>query len=173
LDPTTKSDVHDEPITLHNIVERGLMNLEDFQQCRKYALALFAEGQRVAAERGLLLADTKYEFGKDSNGAITLVDEVHTCDSSRFWNLETYEARLEAGEEPERFDKDMIRVWLRAKCDPYKVEQLPPVPYELIHQVSTVYTTFYERLTGEKFKRGFPPTSIGLAALNARFKAFR
>lgn len=169
VDPTTKSDVHDEPITEEEIVASGLMSEEDYETCHEYALDLFGAGQKLGARAGLMLADTKYEFGKTPEGQIVLVDELHTCDSSRWWDLESYHQRFENGEEPKRFDKDMIRVWLKERCNPYTVETLPPVPMSLIKKVSDVYIGFYERLTGLQFQPGFTPHPISLAALSASF----
>lgn len=169
VDPTTKSDVHDEVITAEQLISNGLMTEQEFQQCHDYALTLFGMGQVWGKRAGLMLADTKYEFGKTDTGQIVLVDELHTCDSSRWWDLETYQDRFDAGEEPDRFDKDMVREWLREQCDPYTAEKLPPVPMGLIQKTSDVYTQFYERLTGEKFVPGYKPDFMSLTVFNAQW----
>ncbi|CAI5498876.1 unnamed protein product, partial [Closterium sp. Naga37s-1] len=105
LTPTTKAVDHDEPVTPEKIASRGLMTREEFETTRDLALKLFAFGQQVAGEHGLILVDTKYEFGKDSDGNIRLIDEVHTPDSSRYWIASTYEQRHEEGLEPQNIDK--------------------------------------------------------------------
>ena len=104
----------------------------------------------MAAERGLILADTKYEFGLDPEGRIVLADEIHTPDSSRFWRAGSYEARFEAGERPESFDKDFVRAWVAARCDPY-ADAIPTIPPELILATAAVYIEAYETITGERF----------------------
>ena len=116
ITPTTKAEDHDEPITPAEIVARGLMSAADWEAASAAALALFAYGQEQAAARGLLLVDTKYEFGKDSNGRITLIDEVHTPDSSRYWLAGSYAARHAAGQEPQNIDKEFLRLWFRDRC---------------------------------------------------------
>jgi len=145
--PTTKSDV-DVPISSSEIVSQGILSADDWKYIYDAALNLFRYGTEIAAKCGLILVDTKYEFGRDSSGRILLIDEIHTCDSSRYWKLDTYEERFSNREAPDRFDKDVIRQWVRARCDPYN-EPLPEIPPELIEQVSGVYQQFYEMLTGE------------------------
>ena len=122
------------------------------------ALALFARGQALAAERGLILADTKYEFGVDAGGTIRLADEIHTPDSSRYWRADTYPRRLAAGERPDSFDKDVIRSWVAARCDPYK-DDVPEIPPELIWKTALTYVEAHERITGRAFEppRPAPP----------------
>jgi len=95
--------------------------------------------------------DTKYEFGKTPDGKIYLIDEVHTPDSSRFWAQPTYEERMAKGEEPENFDKEFLRLWFKANCDPYKDEVLPVAPKELVEELSWRYVCIYEMLTGKTF----------------------
>ena len=114
------------------------------------SLALFARGQAMAAERGLILADTKYEFGKDAEGRILLADEIHTPDSSRFWRAASYESRFAAEERPESFDKDFVRSWVAARCDPYH-DEIPPIPASLILATSAVYIEAFETITGQSF----------------------
>ena len=156
ITPTSKAfdGGHDEPLSQRQIVEGGLLTQEQWDTVSGYALALFARGQKLARERGLILADTKYEFGTDAQGRIILADEIHTPDSSRYWFAESFPARFAAGEKPESFDKDFVRNWVVARCDPYK-EELPPIPQELIDQTSAVYVRAYETITGQAF--AYPP----------------
>ena len=152
LTPTTKAPVgeHDEPVTRAEILERGLLSAAQWDDLSKTALALFAHGRKVAAQRGLILVDTKYEFGCDSDGRITLADEIHTPDSSRYWFSATYPARFAAGEPPEAFDKDVLRRWVAARCDPYR-DAIPPIPPQVIGETAAVYIDAYERITGRRF----------------------
>lgn len=156
ITPTTKAfdGGHDEPLSAGEILSRGLLSEEQWSTVSGYALALFARGQKLAAERGLILADTKYEFGIDPDGRILLADEIHTPDSSRYWIAGSYAERFAAGGKPESFDKDFVRNWVVARCDPYK-EELPPIPPELIAQTSEVYVRAFETITGTAFD--FPP----------------
>jgi phosphoribosylaminoimidazole-succinocarboxamide synthase len=150
--PTTKEVEHDRLISPDEIVKEGWMTKEDYDVCAEYALKLFAFGQEVAAEHGLILADTKYEFGKDTNGNIMVVDEIHTPDSSRYWLSATYPERFASGLAPESIDKDVLRRWYSEKCDPYKDEVLPTAPPSLLSTVALRYIELYERITGELFK---------------------
>ncbi|HEX8827901.1 MAG TPA: phosphoribosylaminoimidazolesuccinocarboxamide synthase, partial [Xanthobacteraceae bacterium] len=120
-------------------------------------LALFARGQELASRNGLILVDTKYEFGVDTNGALTLIDEIHTPDSSRYWQLDSYAARFAAGEEPQYFDKEFLRLWFRGRCDPYRDAALPPAPPELVAELSRRYVAMYEQITGSAFEHGETP----------------
>lgn len=152
LTPTTKAEEHDEPIAPEDIITRGLMTQEDWNTASAAALALFAFGQAEAAKRGLLLVDTKYEFGKDDAGNVLLVDEIHTPDSSRYWLADTYEARHVRGQEPQNIDKEFLRLWFRANCDPYKDDILPPAPPQLVKELSRRYIKLYEMITGREFE---------------------
>jgi phosphoribosylaminoimidazole-succinocarboxamide synthase len=151
FDPTTKEDTHDRALSLKELVDEGFIEEELLRTLRKTALALFARGQEVAAKHGLLLVDTKYEFGVDEKGVLTLIDEIHTPDSSRFWKLNSYEARLAKREEPEYFDKEFLRIWFREHCDPYKDATLPDAPADMVAELSRRYIEIYEQLTGQKF----------------------
>lgn len=151
FDPTTKEDTHDRALSLKELVDEGFIEEELLHALRKMALALFARGQEVAAKHGLLLVDTKYEFGVDEKGTLTLIDEIHTPNSSRFWKLNSYEARLANGEEPEYFDKEFLRIWFREHCDPYKDAVLPEAPADMVAELSRRYIEIYEQLTGQKF----------------------
>ena len=121
-----------------------------WEEASALSLALFARGQAMAAERGLILADTKYEFGTDAEGRILLADEIHTPDSSRFWRAASYESRFAADERPESFDKDFVRSWVAARCDPYH-DEIPPIPASLILATSAVYIEAFETITGQSF----------------------
>lgn len=149
ITPTTKADAggHDEPLSEAEILERGLLSEQDWSTVARLALALFERGRAMAAERGLILVDTKYEFGWDADGAIVLGDEVHTSDSSRYWRAGSYAARFEAGQPPERLDKDSIRTWVTDRCDPYR-EPIPEIPDEVVLDAGVVYAEAAETLTG-------------------------
>jgi phosphoribosylaminoimidazole-succinocarboxamide synthase len=159
ITPTTKAfdGGHDEPLTAQEIVERGLLTAGQWQTVSDYALALFAKGRELARERGLILVDTKYEFGIDESGTIMIADEIHTPDSSRYWFLESYQERFEAGERPESFDKDFIRTWVVARCDPYK-DAIPEIPQDVVMETSRVYIDAFERITGQTF--ALPPKDV-------------
>ena len=158
ITPTTKSDVHDELISPEEVVRRGLMTQADWDYCSAKAKELFAFGQKVADEHGLILVDTKYEFGKDEEGTIRLIDEIHTPDSSRYWISATYEDRFKAGENPDNIDKEFLRSWYKSHCDPYKDEVLPEAPADLVDELSRRYIELYELITGEDFE--FPDRSL-------------
>ncbi|WIA22008.1 hypothetical protein OEZ85_004362 [Tetradesmus obliquus] len=151
ITPTTKSETHDVPISPAEIVAQGLMSQADWDTASSAALALFAHGQAEAAQRGLLLVDTKYELGKDAEGNILLLDEIHTPDSSRYWLADSYESRHAAGQEAQNIDKEFLRLWFRSRCDPYKDEVLPEAPVELVSELSARYVYLYERITGQDF----------------------
>ncbi|TCI00816.1 phosphoribosylaminoimidazolesuccinocarboxamide synthase [Roseococcus sp. SYP-B2431] len=152
ITPTSKAfhGEHDAPLSAKEILDGGLLTKAQWDRLSEYALALFARGQEMAAERGLILADTKYEFGTDAEGRIVLADEIHTPDSSRYWRADSYPARFEAGEKPESFDKDFVRNWVAARCDPYR-DAIPEIPEELILNTAAVYIEAYETITGQGF----------------------
>ncbi len=161
ITPTSKAfdGGHDEPLTQEQIVGQGLLTREQWDIVARYSLALFARGQALAARHGLILVDTKYEFGTDETGRIVLADEIHTPDSSRYWIAGTYPERFEAGQRPDSFDKDFVRAWVVARCDPYK-DPIPAIPRDLIEQTSRVYIKAYETITGQTFApdpSGAPP----------------
>jgi phosphoribosylaminoimidazole-succinocarboxamide synthase len=159
ITPTSKAfhGGHDEPLTPAEIVEQGLLSQEQWRTVSDYALALFAKGREMARERGLILVDTKYEFGIDESGKIMIADEIHTPDSSRYWFLESYQQRFEAGERPESFDKDFIRTWVVARCDPYE-DEIPEIPQDVVLETSRVYIDAFERITGQTF--ALPPKDV-------------
>ena len=140
ITPTTKGKkgAHDEPLTSADVVAKGLVKADIWKDVCEKALMLFARGQKVAIKRGLILADTKYEFGFDENGRIVLADEIHTPDSSRYWMSDSYERLTTAGEAPERFDKDFIRSWVAERCDPYK-DPIPKIPHDVLLDAARVY----------------------------------
>ncbi len=154
ITPTTKGDLgaHDEPTTAEDLVASGVLSQAQWDTLAETSLALFARGQQIAAKNGLILVDTKYEFGTDEAGAITLADEVHTPDSSRYWIAESYDARLAAGQEPESLDKEFLRLWITARCDPY-TEPLPDITPETLLEFSGKYIRLYEQVTGETFEK--------------------
>jgi len=151
--PATKAPKgeHDQTASRADILAEGHVSAAEFDQAAAYALALFAHGQRVCQERGLLLVDTKYELGIAKDGRLVVIDEMHTPDSSRYWLAETYEARVKAGEEPEALDKDVVRRHLleagyRGDGPP------PPLSNEIRVRAAQKYIEAYERITGTRFE---------------------
>ncbi len=158
--PTTKSDAHDRPITPAEIVSEGLMPAKLTAEVEQVAKALFTKGQEIASAQGLILVDTKYEFGTDSEGKLTLIDEIHTPDSSRYWQADSYQERIDKGLEPENFDKEFLRLWFKENCDPYKDEILPKAPAEMVAELSRRYIQIYEQITGTPFNHDFSQTTL-------------
>jgi phosphoribosylaminoimidazole-succinocarboxamide synthase len=152
LTPTTKAadGGHDEPLSARDVVERGLLTRAQCQTVSDYALALFERGRAMARERGLILVDTKYEFGFDRDGRILVADEMHTPDSSRYWLADSYERRFAGGERPESFDKDVVRSWVAARCNPYS-DPIPEIPRDLRLQAAATYIKVFETMTGAGF----------------------
>lgn len=168
LTPTTKEEEHDRPISATEIVDEGWMTKEDFDVCAEAALKVFEFGQYLAAERGLILVDTKYEFGKDEDGNILLIDEVHTPDSSRYWLASSYSDRIATGLEPENIDKEFLRLWFAKNCNPYEDEVIPAAPKDLVVELSRRYISLFEMITWNDFQ--FEDGSEGRIAENiARF----
>lgn len=161
LTPTTKGDAgaHDVPITAAEIVSRGLVAAPLWAEIERAAIALFKRGRDVAAGHGLILVDTKYEFGVDADGRLTLADEIHTPDSSRYWIADSYQARLKAGQEPESLDKEFLRLWIAARCDPYK-DPIPEIPADTLAAFSAKYVRLYEKVTGQTFAPAEPQTPV-------------
>ncbi|HEY4522480.1 MAG TPA: phosphoribosylaminoimidazolesuccinocarboxamide synthase [Candidatus Paceibacterota bacterium] len=157
FDPTTKEEAHDRTLTPEEMVAEGFITKERFAELRDVALKLFARGQEIATKRGLILVDTKYEFGTDENGKLVLIDEIHTPDSSRYWQLASFQERVSAGQEPEYFDKEFLRLWFKDNCDPYKDAVLPEAPADLVAEMSRRYIQMYEQLTGKTFVPGETP----------------
>ena len=152
ITPTTKSDEHDEKISGEEIIKRKLMTKKQWDFVADKALKLFERGDEIAAKNGLILVDTKYEFGYDEKGNIFLIDEIHTPDSSRFWIKESYGERFKKGDEPENIDKEFLRLWFTKHCDPYKDKTLPEAPEELVIELSRRYIKLYEMVTRKDFK---------------------
>ena len=151
LTPTTKEEHHDRPISPEEIVSENWMTKEDWDYCSQKALDLFEFGQKKAQENGMILVDTKYEMGRDENGKILLIDEIHTPDSSRYWITDTYEERMSSGQEPQNIDKEFLRLWFVDNCDPYNDKELPPAPDDLVIELSSRYIYLYETITGSVF----------------------
>ena len=153
ITPTTKADVgHDEDITRDEILNTNLVSEEDYLKLEEYTYALFARGTEIAKEKGLILVDTKYEFGKDSNGVITLIDEIHTPDSSRYFYLEGYEDRIKNNLPQKQLSKEFVRQWLIENGFQGKEGQvIPEMTEDYCNQVAERYIELYELITGDKF----------------------
>ncbi|MEI7709723.1 MAG: phosphoribosylaminoimidazolesuccinocarboxamide synthase [bacterium] len=152
LTPTTKFEEHDRPLSSKDIIYGNYMTKDQWDKVADIAIRLFKRGQEVALEHGLILVDTKYEFGTTPEGEIILIDEIHTPDSSRYWQAKTYEERIAKGLEPENFDKEFLRLWFKENCDPYKDVVIPEAPAELVEELSRRYIQIYEQITGDTFK---------------------
>ena len=169
ITPTTKAEQggHDAPITEAAIVEQSLVSAQRWDEVRTVALEIFARGQEIAADAGLVLVDTKYEFGIDDDGRLTIIDEVHTPDSSRFWRASTVEDRLAAGREPENLDKEVVRLvyaerGYRGEGDP------PPLDQDLAVLAAGVYQETFAALTGRELTPGpYPAGPRVVAAIRA------
>lgn len=152
ITPTTKADVgHDEDISKEAIISQGLVSREDYEQLEKYTYALFEKGTQMAREKGLILVDTKYEFGK-KDGKIILIDEVHTPDSSRYFYLDGYQERFDKGESQKQLSKEFVREWLISQgFQGQPGQKVPDMPDSYIDSVSARYIELYEQLTGNSF----------------------
>lgn len=155
ITPTTKADEgHDENISKEEAIAQGIVSAEDYALLEKYAIALFQRGTEIAAKRGLILVDTKYEFGKIGN-EIILIDEIHTPDSSRYFYAEGYEERQAKGEKQRQLSKEFVREWLMENGFQGKDGQkVPEMTEEIVNSISERYMELYEQITGEKFERG-------------------
>ena len=154
ITPTTKADngSHDEDISREDILSKGIVTEEDYLVLEKYTRALFQRGTEIAANRGLILVDTKYEFGKTKDGVIVLIDEIHTPDSSRYFYSEGYQERQEMGEEQKQLSKEFVRRWLiQNGFQGLEGQQIPDMTDEYIETVSERYIELYENILGEKF----------------------
>jgi len=158
ITPTTKGGAtgHDERLTCSEVVEKGLLDEQTWDRVQTAALSIFKRGQEVAHKAGIILVDTKYEFGRAADGSVLLIDEVHTPDSSRFWKANTYQARFAAGADPENFDKEFVRLAYAEKG--YRGDgEIPSMPDELWVSASERYIQIYEMLTGKEFVPGAYP----------------
>lgn len=152
LTPTTKAEIgtHDEDISREEIIRRGLVPADEYEQLEKYALALFARGQEIARKQGLILVDTKYEFGR-YNGQILLMDEVHTPDSSRYFYADGYEERFAAGEPQRQLSKEFVREWLMDNGFQGKAgQQVPEMTESIVEGITDRYVELFEHITGDK-----------------------
>ncbi|MBR1219225.1 phosphoribosylaminoimidazolesuccinocarboxamide synthase [Bradyrhizobium sp. U87765 SZCCT0131] len=172
ITPTTKAahGDHDAPLSGAEVVSRGLLTQAQWDEVSAVALKLFARGREIAATRGLILVDTKYEFGFDEGGGLVLADEIHTPDSSRYWLAESYPIKFDAGAPPDTFDKDFVRRWVAARCDPYK-DPIPPIPEEVILEAAAIYVSAYERITGTPFPLP-DPSEAPLARIKRNVAAY-
>lgn len=153
ITPTTKAEqgMHDEDISREEILKQGLVSEEDYELVEKYTIALFERGSQIAAERGLILVDTKYEFGK-KNGKIYLIDEIHTPDSSRYFYAAEYEERFANNEQQKQLSKEFVREWLMENGFQGKEgQQVPEMTAEVVQSISDRYIELYENITGETF----------------------
>lgn len=154
ITPSTKADdgQHDEDISRQEILEKGIVSEEDYQILEKYTRALFQRGTEIAASKGLILVDTKYEFGKTKNGEIVLIDEIHTPDSSRYFYAEGYQERQDKGDTQKQLSKEFVRQWLISNGFQGKEgQQIPEMTDDYIQTVSERYIELYENIMGEKF----------------------
>jgi phosphoribosylaminoimidazole-succinocarboxamide synthase len=155
ITPTTHAELgaHDRPLSRNEILNEGLVSPENWREIERAALAVFARGQEIARQAGLILVDTKYEFGM-IEGRVALVDEVHTPDSSRYWLADTYDSKFEHSQEPDNFDKELLRLWMREQG--FRGEGQPPaLTDDIIARLSQRYQSSYERLTGQTFEVDF------------------
>ena len=162
ITPTSKaSEGHDEDISKEEIIASGLVGREDYEQLEKYTLAIFERGTRMAAEKGLILVDTKYEFGK-KDGVIYLMDEIHTPDSSRYFYVDGYEERLAKGEKQRQLSKEFVREWLMANGFQGKEGQkVPEMTQDIVNGITDRYIELYEHITGEKFVKADTEADAG------------
>lgn len=152
ITPTTKEDVgHDEDISKEDIIKHGLVDKDDYEKLEEYTVKLFERGTEIARDKGLILVDTKYEFGM-ADGKIYLIDEIHTPDSSRYFYLDGYQQRQDAGEPQKQLSKEFVREWLIQNGFQGKDgQEVPQLPGDFVKQVSERYIELYEKITGEKF----------------------
>ncbi len=163
ITPTTKAEIgqHDEDISKEEILARGLVSKEDYEVLEKYTLALFQRGTEIAAKRGLILVDTKYEFGK-ANGTIYLMDEIHTPDSSRYFYADGYQERFAKGEPQKQLSKEFVREWLMDNGFQGKAGQkVPEMTSAIVKSISERYIELYENIVGEKFKKETDISALG------------
>lgn len=156
ITPATKAEKgdHDEDISREGILARGLVSETDYDILEQYTRALFRRGSELAASRGLILVDTKYEFGKTKDGRIVLIDEIHTPDSSRYFYAEGYKERQSKGEPQKQLSKEFVRQWLISRgFQGLEGQELPEMPDDYVEEVSERYIELYEQITGETFEK--------------------
>lgn len=165
LTPSTKAEKggHDVTVSKDELLAEGRITPADFEAAAAMAMALFARGARIAKERGLILADTKYEMGKRADGTIVVIDEIHTPDSSRYWQASSYEARLSKGEEPESFDKEYVRRWLAAQGFTGD-GPIPAIPDDVRVEASRRYAAAAEQIQGRPFVPDLSPPEARIRA---------
>lgn len=166
--PTTKAEIgaHDQNISKEDIIKKGLVSAEDYAVLEDYALRLFARGSEMAAERGLILVDTKYEFGH-RNGEITLIDEIHTPDSSRYFYADGYQERFDRGEPQRQLSKEFVREWLMENgFQGRSGETVPEMTDEVVESISARYVELYEHIVGEKFVPDTSPDRLEVMEAN-------
>jgi phosphoribosylaminoimidazole-succinocarboxamide synthase len=158
ITPTTKGEAgaHDERLTCQEVVSKGYVEAQAWEEVQAAALAIFKRGMKLAKQAGLILVDTKYEFGRTADGQVILIDEVHTPDSSRFWKADSYAQSIARGDEPENFDKEFIRL-AYAKLGYLGNGEIPPMPDDLWVQAAERYIRIYQMLTGLSFEPGSYP----------------
>ncbi len=154
ITPTTKAaqGEHDTPITEAEILETQLVTAAQWHELAEKSLAIFARGREIASRNGLILVDTKFEFGLDETGTIVVADEILTPDSSRYWIADTYQQKFEARENPDSLDKEFLRLWISARCDPYK-DPIPEIPADTLAEFSAKYIGLFEQVTGRCFEK--------------------
>ena len=163
LTPTTKAekDAHDEPVSRAEVIERGLMSAERYDEAQRLVLALYAEGSKVAAQRGLILVDTKYELALDASDQLFVIDEIHTPDSSRYWYKDAYQRAMSEGRDPEALDKEYVRRWLQEQG--YRGEgPIPEIPVDVRCEAARRYIEAYEQISARDF---VPDTEEPLARI--------
>lgn len=146
LTPTTKSAEHDRPLKLSDLDDIPDLTPALWEKIKKSALALYQFANDYLAQKNLVLADTKYEFGLDDNNQLCLIDEIHTPDSSRYWDITEWQQACAANRDPASYDKEIIRLWYNARCNPYQIKELPKAPVELIKQVSKRYQALFAKI---------------------------
>lgn len=173
ITPTTKGAAgeHDRPVSAAEIVAEGVMGRDLWNEAAARSLAVFARGREIAARQGLILVDTKFEFGLDEAGGLVLADEILTPDSSRYWHADSYRDRHARGAEPESLDKEFLRLWIRERCDPYR-EPIPAIPDETLMAFSARYVRLFETVTGRSFRYPDPEQPVRARIRAALAEAF-
>jgi phosphoribosylaminoimidazole-succinocarboxamide synthase len=158
ITPSTKAEHggHDESVSGDDIIKRGILTKEDFEKISSATFKLYARGVEIAAKQGIILVDTKYEFGRTKDGEIVLIDEIHTPDSSRFWFADEYEKRFASGEEQKKVDKEYLREWLADRGFLGEGE-IPPIPDDIRAETARRYIEAYELITGQNFEAKVGP----------------